>query len=381
MKPLVTVLVCSYNDEKTIGAVLEGIKKLTYSPLEVIVINDSSTDTTAEIISRFPVTAVHNKVNRGLGFNLNLGLELAKGEHLAVIQSDCEITDPNWLDQMMELMTDGVGVVVSQRKIEGFASLPAGARYFNAVAPQDLQNPTGKPREEKFARGKADLYRVSMLRELNGWNPAFFTAGEDTDLSFRIRKLGYRILLSPIATIRYLFSGRQVSTKGAFKKAFLYGQTAFLLYHLHGYDGIQARTYLTILLSILSLALPVHARFVAGVCLLVYSFTCGIQTGHRKIPFGIFAFIASLILAMLHFPIKLPDLFSIPGLAVAGVGLAYTIYLAAKNSARNYAKGEPVSRLPATFLFCIAWRFISGAGYVFGALKRNENPAGQSTKI
>src|SRR5439155_15140482 len=99
--------------------------------------------------------------------------------------------------KMMELIGPGIGAVVSQRQISDFASLPAGARYFNAVAPQDLLARSAAPQELQYCRGKADLYPVQLLRELEGWDRSFFTAGEDTDLSIRLRERGYRILLHP----------------------------------------------------------------------------------------------------------------------------------------------------------------------------------------
>lgn len=367
----VTVLVCAYNDESTISIVLQALVQLTYSPLEILVINDASTDRTAEIAQRFPVTLIHNETNRGLGFNLNLGLSRAKGEYLAVVQSDCEVMGANWLHQMVESMTENTAVVVSQRVIINFASLPAGARYFNAIAPQDLQNTTGRPVELEYSRGKADLYRTPLLRELNGWNRSFFTAGEDTDLSIRIRQKGHRILLHPSATIRYLFSGRQANVVGAFQKAFLYGKTAALLHHLHGYDGIQARTYLTLLLSIPVLFLPPLARWICGIALFVYSLTCSIQTRRSKgVPFGLLAVFASIPLIMLNLQRKTADFSLIPAGSLATAGLIYLGYLSAKNAFRNYRKGERAGRLPATFVFCIGWRLLSGIGYLYGASER-----------
>lgn len=367
MKPLVTVLVCTYNDESTIGAVLRAITNLAYDPMEVMVINDASSDGTRDIVEQFPVLAVHNTANRGLGYNQNLGLQMAKGEYLALIQSDCEVLGADWLDRMVELMSGNTAVAVSQRQIDAFASLPAGARLFNAVAPQDLANSTSAPVELQYCRGKADLYRTDVLRELGGWNRSFYTAGEDTDLSIRLRARGYLILLHPTAAVRYLFSGRQVSVAGALRKAFLYGKTAFPLYHLHGYDGIQARTYFVLLLSWLLWPLPFPANAVAGGALIVYSLTCRIQTSGPSISYGMLAFIASAPLLMLSFTVHRPELAAVPLLALAAAGTAYTLYLAAKNTARNYAKGERAGQLPGTFLFCASWRLISGIGYLAGA--------------
>ncbi|HSP06602.1 MAG TPA: glycosyltransferase family 2 protein [Acidobacteriota bacterium] len=368
MKPLVTVLVCTYNDENTIGTVLRAITNLAYKPLEVLVINDASTDRTREIVEQFQVLAVHNPANRGLGYNQNLGLELAKGDCLALVQSDCEVLGADWLDRMAELMTGNTAVVVSQRQIDGFASLPAGARLFNAVAPQDLLNTTAAPVELQYCRGKADLYRTDALRELGGWSRSFFTAGEDTDLSIRLRRCGYRIVLHPTASVRYLFSGRQVSVRGALLKAYLYGKTAFPLYHRHAYDGIQARTYVVLLLSAALLPLPFPGNAVAGAALLVYSLTCRIQSsGTHSVPYAVLAFIASAPLLVLSFFIQRPELAAVPLLALTVAGTAYTLYLAGKNTARNYRKGERAGRLPGTLLFCVSWRLLSGVGYLAGA--------------
>ena len=371
MKPPVTILVCAYNDESTIGVVLQALTKLEYAPQEILVIDDASTDRTGEIIRQFDVRLVRNETNRGLGFNLNLGLSLAKGDFLAVVQSDCEVIEGDWLDEMMDLMTNGTGVVVSQREIAHFASLPAGARYFNAVAPQDLLNSSGKPVELQYCRGKADVYRVSLLRDLGGWNRLFFTAGEDTDLSIRIRSKNQKILLHPKATVRYLFSARQASSVGSLKKAFLYGKTAAPLYQLYRYDGIQSRSYLTTLLAILTLFLPIIGRWIFGTFLFLYSFTCRIQTKESKgVPFGALAVFASIPLLVLHLQRKTADFSMIPAGSLATAGVAYLAYLSAKNTFSNYRKGERAGNLPATFLFCIGWRLVSGSGYLYGMVER-----------
>lgn len=370
MAPLITLVVCTYNDESTIQLVLDSVSRLTYSPLEIIVINDASTDHTAEIVQNYSLTQIQNPENMGLGYNQNLGLSLAKGEYMALLQSDCEILQADWLEQMIQPMTEDAAVVVSQREIHNFAELSAGARLFNAVAPQDLINPTDHPIDQQYCRGKADLYRISVLRELGGWNREFFTAGEDTDLSIKIRKLGNRIILHPTAKVRYLFSGRQVSVSGALAKAFLYGSVAYPLYKLHRYDGIQSRTYAHLILAAIALLFPFPFDAIFGVLILANSFTCKISSGAvRGVSLGTLSLIACVPFVMLNSAHGLRGVLeSIPaGILLAGS--AYTGYLAAKNTFRNYGKGEKIHRLPGTFLFCIAWRLVSGIGYLAGAMK------------
>ncbi|HSE41647.1 MAG TPA: glycosyltransferase family 2 protein [Acidobacteriota bacterium] len=369
MKPLISVVVCAYNDESTIARVLDAVSRLTYNPLEVLVINDASTDRTAQIAKNFNVAVIENPSNMGLGYNQNLGLSLAKGEYMALIQSDCEILQDDWLEQMAELMTYDVAVVVSQREISNFPELPAGARLFNAVAPQDLVNKTGKPLEQNYCRGKADLYRVSVLRELNGWNGEFFTAGEDTDLSIRLRKLGHRILLHPSAKVRYLFSNRQATVAGSLRKGFLYGSVAYPLYRLHQYDGIQSRTYAHILLAGIALILPFPWNGLLGILVLGNSFTSKIHSQWKSTSLGVLSLIACVPLVMLNSAHDLRGIAqAIPG-GILLAGATYTGYLAAKNTFRNYRKGEKIHRLPGTFLFSVVWRLASGAGYLAGATK------------
>ncbi len=370
MAAAITLVVCTYNDESTIQLVLNSISRLTYNPLEIIVINDASTDHTAEIISKYAVKQIENPKNMGLGYNQNLGLSLTKSDYMVLLQSDCEILQTDWVEQMIELMTTDVAGVVSQRARANCAEVSAGARLFNAVAPQDLTNSTNKPSEQQYCRGKADLYRVSVLRELGGWNRDFFTAGEDTDLSIKIRKLGHRILLHPTAKVKYLFSGRQASISGALTKAFQYGSVAYPLYKLHRYDGIQSRTYAHMILAAIAWLFPFPFDGILGALILANSFTCRISSsGLRGASFGVLSLIACVPFVMLNSPHGLRGVLqSIPaGILLAGS--AYTGYLAAKNTFRNYGKGEKLHRLPGTFLFCIAWRLVSGIGYLAGAMK------------
>ncbi len=373
MKPLISVVVCTYNDESTIARVLDAISRLTYNPLEVIVINDASTDRTGQIAKSFNVALIDNPSNMGLGFSQNLGLSLAKGEHLALVQSDCEILQDDWLERMLESMVEDVAVVVSQREIKNFAELSAGARFFNAVAPQDLENKAGRPLDQNYCRGKADLYRTSVLRQLGGWNRAFFTAGEDTDLSIRLRKSGYRIVLHPSAKVRYLFSNRQTTIGGALRKAFLYGSAAYPLYKLYRYDGIQSRTYAHVLVAGIVMLFPFPwmsiAGGVAGILLLANSFTCKIDSARLPTSLGVLALIACVPIVMLNSAHGLRGVMqAIPG-GILLAGVAYTGYLAAKNTFRNYRKGEKIHRLPSTFLFSYVWRLASGVGYLAGAFK------------
>lgn len=86
---LVSIIVPAYNEEKTIGKCLESILEQNYKgEMEVIVVNDGSTDRTAEIVSKYPVRFIDLKVNGGKANALNKAIEGAKGDILIFTDSD-----------------------------------------------------------------------------------------------------------------------------------------------------------------------------------------------------------------------------------------------------------------------------------------------------
>jgi glycosyltransferase involved in cell wall biosynthesis len=91
--PLISIIMATYNRERTIGAALESILQQNYQPLEIIVIDDGSTDGTPAAIHTLiaernaPIHYVQQQ-NRGLPAAHNHGLRLARGEVIAFIDSD-----------------------------------------------------------------------------------------------------------------------------------------------------------------------------------------------------------------------------------------------------------------------------------------------------
>jgi len=106
MKFQSTAIICAYNEQKTIANILKDVYE-THSFHEVIVINDGSNDKTGELIKEFKKTSnildVHLLKNRGKGFAMAKGAELASREYLVFIDADlsnfttehaCELLTP-----------------------------------------------------------------------------------------------------------------------------------------------------------------------------------------------------------------------------------------------------------------------------------------------
>lgn len=90
--PAISVLVPIYNVEKYLSECLESIRKQSFTDFEVICINDGSTDSSKDIIDEFVAVdsrfKILDKPNSGYGASMNMGLDKACGEYIAILESD-----------------------------------------------------------------------------------------------------------------------------------------------------------------------------------------------------------------------------------------------------------------------------------------------------
>lgn len=90
-EPLVTVIILSYNHEKFLKAAIDSAINQTYNHLEIIVTDDCSSDNSKRIIDSFNdsrLIKVYNKINLGAAINNNNAIKMAKGEYIAILNSD-----------------------------------------------------------------------------------------------------------------------------------------------------------------------------------------------------------------------------------------------------------------------------------------------------
>ena len=92
MKELVSIIIPIYNVEKYLTKCIESVINQTYKNLEIILVNDGSTDNSKEIIDKYSLIdsriKVINKKNGGLSEARNAGIEIAKGDYIGFLDSD-----------------------------------------------------------------------------------------------------------------------------------------------------------------------------------------------------------------------------------------------------------------------------------------------------
>jgi GT2 family glycosyltransferase len=195
--PKISVVVCSYNGGRTIGECLEGLSRLKYPDFEVVVVDDGSTDATAEIAGGYDVRLISTE-NRGLSEARNTGMRAANGEIVAYIDDDTR-PDPDWLIYLAAgfLRSDHAG-------IGGPNVSPTGDGLVAdcvACAPGNPVHVLISDTEAEHIPGCNMAFRKDRLEALGGFDARFRVAGDDADLCWRMREEGWTLGFAPSAMV------------------------------------------------------------------------------------------------------------------------------------------------------------------------------------
>lgn len=111
MEDMVSVIVPVYNTERYLESCLRSILNQTYPAFEVILVDDGSTDGSPAICDRFACeqVRVYHQQNAGVSHARNFGIEAAKGEYIAFIDSD-DVVHPKYLEVMMDGFRENCGI-------------------------------------------------------------------------------------------------------------------------------------------------------------------------------------------------------------------------------------------------------------------------------
>ena len=195
--PRVSVVVCTYNGSRVIRDCLEGLMRLDYPDFEVIVVNDGSTDQTAQIVSEYPFRLISTE-NRGLSAARNTGMLAATGEIVAYTDDDAR-PDPHWLQYLAHSF-----------KKYGFAGVggPNLAPAGDGLVADCVANAPGGPvhvllfdRIAEHIPGCNMAFRHDVLQEVGGCDPLYRVAGDDVDLCWRVQQAGGTIGFHPAALV------------------------------------------------------------------------------------------------------------------------------------------------------------------------------------
>lgn len=209
--PLVSVLLPVYNAQRYLKAAIDSILNQTFSDFELLIIDDGSTDLSAEIIHSIQdprIRYLKNATNQKLIRTLNIGLKEAKGAFIARMDSD-DISFPQRLERQLQFfkrepatMVNGTYAIrIDERDRHGaLLKRPVGEALESSIwFPTPLIHPTVMMRRELIDQGF--LYDEDCLH------------CEDYDFWIRIAKAGHKIENLPGPMIYYRVHSGGVSTQ------------------------------------------------------------------------------------------------------------------------------------------------------------------------
>ena len=195
----VSIIIPAYNAEATLAECLEACLAQTYPDREVIVVDDGSSDATAEIAQGYEGVTYVQQENAGPAAARNHGVRIATGDIVALTDSDC-IAEPNWIEQLITGF-DAEEVVA----VGGTYGIANPESPLARVIHAEIQL-----RHEQFGEtvdflGSFNVaYKRDMFMEIGGFDENFRTAsGEDNDLAYRLQDAGGIMRFVPTAIMNH----------------------------------------------------------------------------------------------------------------------------------------------------------------------------------
>ena len=239
MIPL-SIIIVSFNTKEVIKKCLLSIKaNFDKYPInfEIIVVDNDSHDGTVEFLLDLEKKQKNlhiflNKANLGFGKANNIGLKKSKGKYILYLNSDAIITDIDFRDliRVME-MENNIGaltvkVVLSNGEIDpashrGFPTLWNSLTYFSGLERLFFYVPLlnkifggyhlvnlnlNNIHQVDVITGAFLLSKKEILDKIGGFDEDYFAYGEDIEMAFQIKKLGYKIIYYPLWKVLHLKS-------------------------------------------------------------------------------------------------------------------------------------------------------------------------------
>lgn len=182
----VTVAVCVLNREQDIAACLESVRAC--QPAVILVIDGGSTDNTAAVARHYTENVIYDPQHSGLGASRNLAARLAQTHYLAYIDSDV-ILPPTTLSQLLADLRRGNYVGVHAQIVGIYTST-----YWERASDEHFKLTFNRAGPREAIGAVAVLYDRQVLLEEN-FDP-LCSGAEDGEISYRLRKRGYRLGVS-----------------------------------------------------------------------------------------------------------------------------------------------------------------------------------------
>ena len=208
--PSLSIILIVYNGRPYLEECLDSLRRAFLPGTEVVIVDNASTDGSAELARAHMSQArlVVNASNRGFAAACNQGAATAQGEVLVFLNQDTRV-EPNWLRALLEIFRDdSVGLVTStvlwMDEPKRVQSCGQDVHYTGLVFGRAFGVPRAEvpaPAEVGAVSGVSFAVRRDVWDALGGLCEPFFMYYEETDLSWRARRAGYRCWYAPDSVV------------------------------------------------------------------------------------------------------------------------------------------------------------------------------------
>jgi len=232
--PLVSIIIPHFNNYSIIEECIYSIRNIKYNNIEIIVIDNGSTDNSiSKVQSQFPDVVIYQSgKNLGYAGGCNLGAEISKGEYLFFLNNDT-IHESDCLDYLVDTLKNNPNIASVQPKIKNYNQKNmfdyAGAsggfidffvypfcrgRIFNTI--EDDKDQYNDSIKVFWTSGTGFLTRKEIFSKLKGFDEKLFSHMEEIDYCWKCYLAGYKCYVNPKAVI-YHHGGKTLNYKSAFK--------------------------------------------------------------------------------------------------------------------------------------------------------------------
>lgn len=213
------MVVVNWNRRDLLRACLRSLASQSFPEVEVIVVDNGSTDGSIEMLrtefsatADLPVNMIRNDSNRGFCEANNQGIAASRSEFVALLNNDAEAS-ADWLRELHSAFRDraGIGMAASKVLVHEDPSRIDKAGHLIYPDGQNRGRGSGEPdlgqydriEETAWPDGCACMYRRAMLDEIGGFDEDLFAYADDAELGLRAQIAGWKCLYIPTAIVRH----------------------------------------------------------------------------------------------------------------------------------------------------------------------------------
>jgi len=205
--PKVSIVIVNYNGEKLLEKCLESLFQVQYNNFEVIIVDNNSIDESVAFIAKNYPSIIMIKLdsNKGFAEPNNIATKIAKGKYMLFLNNDTIVT-PNFISELIKVIDSDENIGICQSLLlKPDGDVDSSGDFIDDIGiVYSSKKQITTPREIFSAKGASMIIRKNIFERLGGFDEKFFFSFEDVDLSWRIRTLGYRVMIIPNSIVYHL---------------------------------------------------------------------------------------------------------------------------------------------------------------------------------